>query len=99
MAWVRDVDSLYNFIGYVVLSAPNRFAREDYLQDDEQMTLGKAFEELQAGVHLVQADYPERPLTAELQKILDDSLALYRSGDEVAAAHRLQEFSAAIYGE
>lgn len=48
MARVRDVESFYNFIGYVVLRAPNAFPREDYLQDHEQMTLDKKFEELRA---------------------------------------------------
>ena len=99
MAWVRDVNSLYNFIGYVVLRAPDQFPREDYLPDDEQLTLDKAFEELRTGVHLVQADFPERQLTGELQVILDESLALYRAGERVAAAHRLQDFSSAIFNK
>ena len=33
MTWVRDVSSLYDFIGYVVLRAPDHFPREDYLKD------------------------------------------------------------------
>lgn len=99
MAWVRDVNSLYDFIGYVVLRAPDQFPREDYLRDDEQLTLDKAFDELRAGVRLVQADFPERQVSGELQLILDESLALYRSGERVAAAHRLQDFSSAIFSE
>lgn len=99
MAWVRDLDSLYNFIGYVVLRAPDQFPREDYLRDDEQLTLEKAFEELRTGVQFVQAESPERQISSELQGILDQSLALYRAGERVAAAHRLQDFSFAIFKE
>lgn len=99
MAWVRDVSNLYNFIGYVVLRAPDQFPREDYLRDDEQMTLDKLFDELRAGVQLVQADFPERQIFGQLQDILDESLALYRSGESVAAAHRPQAFSSAIFNE
>lgn len=97
MAWVRDVNSLYNFVGFVVLRAPDQFPREDYLQDNEQLTLDKAFEELRAGVQLVQADFPDRQVSGELQVILDESLALYQAGERVAAAQRLQDFSSAIF--
>ena len=73
MDWVRDVDSFYNFIGYVVLRAPNSFPKEDYLQDHEQMTLDKAFEELRVGLRLAQADFPDRPLIETLDPGITNS--------------------------
>ena len=98
MAWVRDVDSLYNFIGYVVLRAPHSFPKEDYLQDHEQMTLERAFDELRVGLQMVQLDFPDRPLIQTLSPVLDECLRLYRSGSEVAAAHHLQDrFQDAIF--
>ncbi|RYG85496.1 MAG: hypothetical protein EON58_22935 [Alphaproteobacteria bacterium] len=98
MAWVRDVGSFYNFIGYVVLRAPNAFPREDYLQDHEQMTLDKAFEELRAGLRMAQADFPDRLLVERLDPVLSDCLQLYRSGNNIAAALRLQsDFQDAIF--
>lgn len=74
MTWVRDIDSLYNFIGYVVLRAPDRFPREDYLKEDEQMTLERAFDELRYGVELIEKDFPGANVERGLQSLLDQAL-------------------------
>ena len=101
--WVRDIPSLYNFIGYVVLGAPDRFPREDYLADGEQMNLTKAFEELRQGVALVSAENPNpnpnpNPgRVQELHAVLAEALEFYRAGDEVRGAHRVQDFQALIF--
>ena len=97
MVWVRDINSLYNFVGYVVLGAPDRFPKEDYLAEAEQMTLERAFTELRHGVSLVEADFPGADAKRGLSALLDEALALYKSGNEVAAAHRLQDFEALIF--
>lgn len=55
MAWVRDKNSFWNFIGYVVLRAPDRFPVEDYLKPDEQMNLERAFVELSRGIQLMKS--------------------------------------------
>lgn len=95
--WVRDVESFYNFIGYVVLRAPDNFPKEDYLAESEQMNLEKAFEELRAGIKLVQADFPDKDKASKLRSLLDESLSYYRTGDEVKAAHLLQDFQDSIF--
>jgi hypothetical protein len=97
MAWVRDIDSLYNFIGYVVLRAPNSFPKEDYLSDHEQMTLERAFEELQRGISLVEADFPGADTERGLSVLLKEALTLYKTGDEVGGAHKLQELESRIF--
>lgn len=97
MAWVRDINSLYNFIGYVVLRAPDNFPTEDYLPADQQMTLDRAFAELRNGVMLVKADAPDLPRLDDLEVVLDEALALYRRGETVHGAHRLQDFEAMIF--
>jgi len=97
MAWVRDIDSFYNFIGYVVLTAPNRFPVEDYLPPDEQMTLDRAFTELRQGLQLVDPEVADEKKRAKLSALLDDSLGAYRSGDEVTGARLLNDFEALIF--
>lgn len=97
MAHVKDIDSLYNFIGYVVLMAPDRFPRRDYLREDEQMTLEKAFEELRRGVDLVKAQSPDLANADKLTGVLEDALALYRAGEETRGAHRLNDLEAMIF--
>jgi hypothetical protein len=95
--WVRDITSLYDFIGYVVLSAPDRFPREDYLADEEQMNLDRAFAELRAGAALVEQDFPGANETRGLTELLERSLQAYKRGDEVAGAHLLQDFQNRVY--
>jgi hypothetical protein len=94
---IHDIDSLYNFIGYVVLGAPDQFPKEDYLSDEDQMTLDKAFEELRHGITLVEKDLPGADLDRGLTAVLEESLAYYRSGHEVKGAHRLRDFENLIY--
>jgi hypothetical protein len=97
VAWVRDIDSFYNFIGYVVLSAPDRFPREDYLEEEEQMNLERAFDELRHGIELVEKDFPGANAERGLQSLLDRALLSYRSGDEVTGAHLLQDFEQLVF--
>jgi hypothetical protein len=43
---------LSDFVGYVVLCAPDAFPEEDFLQPDEQMNLERAFEEMRNALNL-----------------------------------------------
>jgi hypothetical protein len=97
MEWVRDIDSLYNFIGYVVLRAPGSFPKEDYLTDAEQMTLERAFKELQHGVALVEVEFPGADAERGLSVLLDQALALYKAGNDVAGAHKMQDLESLIF--
>ena len=97
MAWVRDVSSLYDFIGYVVLRAPDRFPREDYLPESEQMNLERAFAELRKGIVFVEIENPGADEQRGLSRIVGETLSLYQAGDEVSAAHRLQDFEKLIF--
>ena len=97
MSWVRDIDSFYDFISLVVVSAPDGFPIEDYLSDDEQLNLDRAFAELRRGVQFVERDFPGADRERELNAMLDQALALYQKGEDVKAAHLLQDFEAKIF--
>ena len=88
---VKDIDSLYDFIGYVVLCAPDDFPRRDYLAEQDQMNLERAFAELQKGIEIAGID------KTHLSLILEESLSLYKSGSQIEAAHKLQDFQNAIF--
>jgi hypothetical protein len=53
MRWVRNLEGLHDFIGFVVLRAPHRFPIEDYRAADDQLNLDRAFEELRLGLEFV----------------------------------------------
>ncbi len=97
MQWVRDINSLYNFIGYVVLRAPDQFPREDYLRPEEQMTLDRAFDELRHAITFVEQYFPGADRDRGLSVLLERSLTSYRNGDIVAGAHTLQDFQDLIF--
>jgi len=94
---VQSIDSLYDFIGYVVLCAPDQFPQRDYLPADQQMNLSRAFEELERGIALVEADFPGADEKRGLSVTLARALASYRQGDDVAGAHTLQDFQNLIF--
>jgi hypothetical protein len=80
--WVRDARALYDFIGYVVVYAPDGFPVEDYLQPHEQMTLDLAFDELRHGIGLLQLPAPRaqalaNPLKDALHEV---TLAYFAQG-------------------
>lgn len=97
MQWVRDIDSFHNFIGYVVVRAPDRFPIEDYLPPDQQMNLDRAFDELRRGLDLVEPEVADEEKKRGLSEILDASFAAYIAGDDAKGAHFLQDFEELIF--
>jgi hypothetical protein len=94
---VETLAQLHDFIGYMVLSAPDCFPVEDFLQPDEQMTLDRAFEVLKASLVFVPAPAQFPAFHSILCNVLDEALAAYRAGDQWAGAHRLQDFQNLIF--
>lgn len=97
MAWVRDIDSFYNFIGYVINRAPNTFPVEDYLVPSEQMNLDRAFDELRHGLEFVDPEVADNEKKSQLNALLDESLSAYRAGEEIKGAHFLSDFESLIF--
>ena len=97
MAWVDNIDSLYDFIGVVVLSAPDQFRNYDFIPPEDRLDLDKAFDQLRAGIEFVVRDFPDADNNGRLSNVLEESLAMYKSGNVLPAAHRLQDFQDLIF--
>lgn len=97
MPLIDSIDSFYNLIGFVRLTAPNRFPVRDYLAADQQWTLDRAFTELRQGLLLVDPKVADETKRARLSLLLDESLDAYRAGDELRGAHLLNDFEALIF--
>lgn len=97
MKWISDLSSLYDFLGYVVLRAPDHFQREDYLRPEEQMTLQKAFHELRTGLDFVEEGFVGKTVKDRLYVLLDEAKAAYAAGDRHKGAHLLQDFEALLF--
>ena len=90
--WVKHVDALPDFLSLVYLCAPDRFPKEDFLRDDEQLTLDKAFAEIDRGMNLIQTKVHDETVLAQLRSLRDTSLAAYKAGDRMQGSRALQEF-------
>lgn len=97
MIWVKDIDSFYDFIGYVVLRAPNRFPVEDYLPAEEQMNLDKAFIELRRGVDLIDPEVATGEKLKIIESLLNQAYVAYKEGEQVKGAHLLQDMEGMIF--
>lgn len=93
---VKSVDDLWDFIAYVLAYAPD-FPHRDFLSEDQQLNLTRAFELLGHGIAIA---YPEPELSQKRERlhgILQSSLAAYQCNDEIRAGHLLNEFQDGIF--
>jgi hypothetical protein len=94
---MESVDDLWEHIAYVLAYAPNSFPYRDFLPADQQMTLGRAFEQLRLGVDIA---CPEACFEAKregLFLLLSQSYAAYTKGDEQLAGAILNDFQNCIF--
>jgi hypothetical protein len=96
MPWVQNFEGLLDFLSVVIVHAPGDFPKEDYLRDDEQLTLELAFEELRNGMQFVAEKIKDDAMLRELESYLDLSFLEYRQGHDVKGAHLLQDFERTI---
>ncbi|AON56410.1 hypothetical protein [Herbaspirillum seropedicae] len=90
MTWVKDYEGMIDFLSLVIVHAPDNFPKEDYLDEDEQLTLETAFSELRQGLQLASARLADRSLLADLKLGLEDAYSSYKQGDDIKGAHQLQ---------
>src|SRR4051812_42011470 len=93
----RALARYHDLLAYVLISAPEGFAKEDYLQPDEQMTLDKAFAQLGSELSAVQSRIKDQHSMLVLRELLAMSHEAYRQGQDVRGAHILQEFEGIIW--
>ena len=94
---MESVDDLWNHIAYVLGCAPDRFPYRDFLPDDQQMNLDRAFEQLRQGVEVAYPEPSYASRRAALNDILDRSYAAYKGGEDIVAGHFLNEFQDKIF--
>ena len=77
-SWVYDEPSLRDFISLVLFLAPDEFPREDYLSDDEQLTLDLAFDELRHGLQFVKTLQGDSPKTERARALIEEAYGRYQ---------------------
>ncbi|HEX8255751.1 MAG TPA: hypothetical protein VF846_21610 [Thermoanaerobaculia bacterium] len=96
--WVNSVEDLLDLISYVILYAPDEFPEEDYLGPEDQMSLSRAFTELEHGLSLAVDAGMAKANEPALREVLTASRQAYERGDDVAGATLLQRFETELFG-
>lgn len=99
MPWIKNLNGFFDFLSLVIVHAPDGFPKEDYLSDEEQLTLESAFKEIRGGMKFVQPKISSETVMGALREKLNQALALYRQGDDVKGAHLLQDFEQLLLRE
>lgn len=91
-----DLHAFKDFVGMVIVCAPDGFFDEDWLLPDEQINLERAFVGLRYGLQLTAAEKGESKLLEQCRELVEAAYADYRAGDEVAGQAKLEQMEALI---
>lgn len=86
-----DLHGFKDYVGYVILCAPDMFPADDWLKPEDQMNLERAFVGLRYGLDLTATDKGETEVVARCRKLVDESYAEYKAGREVEGQQKLEE--------
>lgn len=89
---VDHFEAYVDFISIILGCAPDRFIREDFLADEDQLTLENSFGLMREQFPLVEARLKNKEIIPEIMHLLDASLTAYRAGEEIKGAHLIQDF-------
>lgn len=99
MKWVESFEQLYNFLSVVIVSAPNDFQKKDFLPEEDQLNLERAFLELNNGMEFVEKKIDDETVVSKAQSLLDEALEAYKSGNRKKGAFLLQDFDELVFGK
>ncbi len=93
----NDLQTLIDFMAYVVLYAPDGLARS-YLKPGDQLDLTRAFNELRYGLDCVAKGTNEAGTVERCKAMLEESYAHYREGRIKEGAWLLQDMQQVLRG-
>lgn len=97
MRLVENIDDLYNFIATVVLCAPNDFPYREWLADEDQLNLDRAFEEMRHSMTWMDEQVATPEKLPRMKELLEQSYQTYKKGDQYNGAHLLQDWEDMIF--
>jgi hypothetical protein len=96
---ITRLSELNDYLGFVVLSAPNKFPKVGPFGVDPTENLEIAFSQLRDAMSLVKKKTDEPKLLQEINTLLESSLTAYRAGDNKQGAHLLQDIQNILFPE
>lgn len=85
--WCKSVSELDNFLAFVLLYGPDRFPPQ------RDMNIKKAFLEINAGINYCADEIDSAKKIEKLKTLSKKSEDNFKTGNEVEAAHMIQEMS------
>ncbi len=95
---VKNMDALYDEIGYVASCAPDNFMHKDWRPPEEQDTLESSFSQLRDAIAIIDPKIATPDKLPIIRSILEESYEAFKSGDRRAGVLLLNEWSALIFG-
>ena len=86
-----DLHGFKDFVGYVILCAPDLFPKQDWRDSDEQMNLDRAFVGLRYGLNLAEKEVGESYRLERCRELVEQAFAEYQAGRDMAGQVKLEE--------
>ncbi len=93
---VTHFDAYVDFITLVLGDAPDRWVKEDFLEDEDQLDLEKAFAILRDKFYLVEQRITRPEVIPEILALLEATFDAYKAGDGKQGAFLIQDFEELI---
>jgi hypothetical protein len=87
----KDLHGFKDFVGFVILCAPDEFPSDDWLQPEEQMNVERAFVGLRYGLDVTAKEKGESEVVATCRQLVKEAYAEYQSGRAVEGQQKLEE--------
>lgn len=87
----RELHQFKDFLGMVIVCAPDQFFEEDWLTPEDQLNLDRAFVGLRYGLDLAAKEKGESALLARCRTLVEESYGEYKAGRDHAGQLKLEE--------
>ncbi len=86
-----DLHGFKDYVGMMVVCAPDQYIEMDWLAPEDQMNLDRAFVGLRYGLDLAEKEKGESALLARCRALVEESYAEYKAGRDHAGQLKLEE--------
>lgn len=92
----KDLHGFKDFVGFVILCAPDEFPSDDWLQPEEHMNVERAFVGLRYGLGVTASEKGESETLASCRRLVEEAYAEYQAGRDLEGQRKLEEMDALL---
>ncbi len=86
-----DLHGFKDFMGYVILCAPDEFPNDDWLKPEDSMNLDRAFVGLRYGLDVTESELGETEVISTCRLLVEDAYAEYQAGRDLNGQQKLEQ--------